>query len=260
MIVAIFVMILLDTISNLIKMNKKRTNLSNWINYTIKISPSIFSKELIKTNLNKFWINIVEKELKDDQHIIFLFRIQWTDNQIVSVGNLQKLNKEDKDYILNEIVDNMVDKGGYYLEQSIMSLVFTYAIRNGKAKEKIINTNIQYHNYQHHKLPITMNPLEYGKLIDKFENTYIIQVNPKNLATITRFEDSNEVKFYKSGELTYEYKDKWIDNNTFSRVLGKKEWIFRNNEKILFKSEKAVKFIQPLIRTDTLQINLSVWI
>jgi len=121
---------------------------------------------------------------------------------------LKKLNKEDKDYILNKIVDNMVDKGGYYLEQSILSLVFTYAIRKGKALEKVINTDVQYHNYQHHKLPITMDPLKYGKLIDKFGDTYVIQVNPKNIATITQLENSNEVKFYKSGELSYEYIDK----------------------------------------------------
>jgi len=34
-------------------------------------------------------------------------------NQFVSIGNLQRLDK-DKDYILNKIVDNMIDKGGYY--------------------------------------------------------------------------------------------------------------------------------------------------
>ena len=70
-------------------MFKTKSRLSNWINYTIKISPSIFSKELIKTNLNRFWINVVEKELNDNQHIIFLFRIQWSDNQFVSIGNLK---------------------------------------------------------------------------------------------------------------------------------------------------------------------------
>jgi hypothetical protein len=217
---------------NIIKLRKTRTRLSNWINYRIRISPSIFTKELIKINLNKFWTNIIEKELKNDQHIIFLFRIQWSDNQFVSIGNLQKLNIEDKDYILNKIVDNMIDKGGYYLEQSIISLVFTYAIRKGK----VINTNIQYHNFQHHKLPITMDPLNYGKLIDKIGETYVIQVNPKNIATITQFENSNEVKFYKSAELTYEYTDKWINENTFSRISGKKEWILKNNEQLLFKN------------------------
>jgi hypothetical protein len=68
-----------------------------------------------------------------------------------------------------------------------------------------------------------MNPLEYGKLIDKFGDTYIIQINPKNIAIINHYENSNEIKFYKSGELTYQYIDKLIDNETFSRTLGKKE-------------------------------------
>jgi hypothetical protein len=206
----------------------KNRKFTNWINYTIKISPSIFTREIIRINLNKFWSNVVEKQLQDDQHIIFLFRIQWSDNQFVTIGNLQKLNIDYKDYILNKIVDDMIDKGGYYLEQSIASLIFTYAIRKGKAIQKVINTNIQYHNYQHHNLPITMNPLEYGKLIDKFGDTYIIQVNPKNIATIIQLDNSNEVKFYKSGELTYKYTDKWLDTNTFSRTLGNKQWIFKD--------------------------------
>ena len=98
-----------------------------------------------------------------------------------------------------------------------------------------------------------MDPLNYGKLIDKFGDTYIIQVNPKNIATITQFEDYNEIKFYRSGELTYHYIDKLIDNNTFSRTLGTKEWIFRNNEQLLYQVEKATKFITPLTKSETLQ-------
>jgi hypothetical protein len=39
----------------------------------------------------------------------------------------------------------MEDKGDYYLEQSIVSLIFTYAVRDGKALEKVISTDIQYH-------------------------------------------------------------------------------------------------------------------
>ena len=43
---------------------------------------------------------------------------------ISTIGNLQKLNKEDKNYILNFIIDEMQNKGEYYLEQSIISMVF----------------------------------------------------------------------------------------------------------------------------------------
>jgi hypothetical protein len=97
----------------------------------------------------------------------------------------------------------MVNKGDYYLEQSIISLVFSYGIREGRALEKEINTQVLYHNYQHHKLPITMDPLEYGRLIKTIGNIYFIQVNDKNTVIITVFEDYNEVEFYRSGVLCY---------------------------------------------------------
>ena len=234
-------------------MLKNKTKFSNWINYIIKITPINFSKELLKTNLNKFWLNIVEKELKDNQHIIFLFRLQWSDNQFATIGNLQRLNIEDKDYIFNYILDEIKDKSDYYQEQSIISIVFTYAIREGKALEKSQTTKIQFHNYQHHKLPITMDPLEYGDLLYINGNDYVVQVNETNVAIISTEDGTNKVKLHRKAKLRYEYTDKILDNQTFIRTLGNKEWVFRNNEQLLYQVEKSAKFIQPLIRTETLQ-------
>jgi len=116
----------------------------------------------------------------------------------------------------------------------------------------LIPTDIHFHRYQQHKLPITMDPLKYGKLLDKIGNRYFIQINNKNIAIINHLDGQNEVKFFKSGELTYEYIDKFIDEITFKRILGKKEFIFKNNELLLFKVEKSAKFINPLIRSETL--------
>lgn len=74
----------------------------------------------------------------------------------------------------------MKDKGDYYLETSIISLIFSYGIRDGRTLEKTISTKVQHHNYQHHKLPISMDPLGYGNLIHKTDNVHFIQVNEKN--------------------------------------------------------------------------------
>jgi hypothetical protein len=98
-------------------------------------------------NLNKFWNEIVIPNVSDNQHIIFMFRIQWIDNQFVTIGNLQRLNNNEKDYIFNYILDEIKDKSDYYKETSIKSIVFTYAIRDGNSKEKVLSTNIQYHKY-----------------------------------------------------------------------------------------------------------------
>jgi hypothetical protein len=66
----------------------------------------------------------------------------------------------------------MEDRSDYYLETSITSIVFSYGIRNGKAPVKTITSSVQHHFYQHHKLPITMDPLNYGNLIRTKDNEY----------------------------------------------------------------------------------------
>ena len=234
-------------------MLKQNKNFSNWINYTIRITPSNFTKDLLESNLNKFWNDIVSPNVSEDQHIIFLFRIQWDDNQFATIGNLQKLNNDDKDYIFNYILDEIKDKSEYYLEQSIISIVFTYAIREGRTLEKILSKDTQFHHYQHHKLPISMDPLNYGELLDQIGDKYWVQVNETNVAIISIEDKINKVKFFRKGKLRYEYTDRLIDNQTFIRTLGNKEWIFRNNEQLLYQIEKSSKFIQPLTRTETLQ-------
>ena len=233
-------------------MKNNLLKLSNWENYTIRIKPSIFSRDLLEKNLDLFWKKIVEN-ISKDQHILFLFRLQWSDTQFVTIGNLQRLNKEDKDYILDFIMEEIKDRGEYYLEQSIISIVFSYGIREGRALEKVIQTQVQYHNYQHHKLPITMDPLQYGRLIKNIDNTYFIQINDKNTAVITQFKDHNEVEFYRSGILYYKFIDKWLDELSFTRIIGKKEFIFNiNGEQLLLKLQKPVKFISKLNRIEKL--------
>ena len=221
-------------------------NKLNWDNFIINLSPTIFSRDLLKTSLNKFWNEIVEQKLKGNQHILFMLRFQWSDQQIVTIGNLQRLNIEDQNYIFDFLLDEITDRGEYYLDSSIIKIIFSYGIRDGKASEKSIRAKTQFHNYQHHNLPITMNPLEYGKLMRRFDSEYWIQISENKSAIIVVNENQNEVKFFRSGNLLYQWIDKFIDKVTFSRLLGKKEFVFKNNELLLYKQSKPVKFISSL--------------
>jgi len=74
---------------------KKFYQLKNWDNYILPVSHEIFSRNLIESRLNKFWKEIIEQKVSNDQHFLFLLRLQWSNNQFVSIGNLQKLNLED---------------------------------------------------------------------------------------------------------------------------------------------------------------------
>lgn len=198
----------------------------------------------------------MENKLSENQHIWLLFRIQWTNSQFVTIGKLVKLNKEDKNWLFDFIMKNMDDKSEYYKEQFIKSIIFNYTIKKGRAKDKVtfdsISSTVTYQYFYHHKLPITMNPLEYGKLIKQKDNEYLIQVNRTNLAIITQFDEFNEVKFYKEGDLAYEWRDHKIDDSTFIRSLGNKKYTFKNNELVLLTIDKTTKFIKNILVTQRL--------
>jgi DNA polymerase elongation subunit (family B) len=92
-----------------------------------------------------------------------------------------------------------------------------------------------------------MVPLEYGILIDRIDNKYWIQVNKTNVAIIIKEENTNLVKFFREGILIYEYRDISIDNQTFIRNLGNKQFIFKNNELVLLTIDKSTKFVKGLL-------------
>jgi len=43
---------------------------------------------------------------------------------------------EDKDYLLNFIIDEMEDKSEYYKTTNMIAMIFSYTIKKGKAKDK----------------------------------------------------------------------------------------------------------------------------
>ena len=101
-------------------------------------------------------------------------------------------------------------------------------------------TQLNYQNYKHYKLPITINPLEYGKLIFKTDNTYIIQITKHTIGLIIKFDQFNEVKFFKDGDLVFTYKDHLIDDNTFVWSLETKKFTFTKNKLVNINTNKTI--------------------
>src|SRR5580700_1167246 len=72
----------------------------HWENYYIPLtSGMLFTNDLLKKYLSLFWEDKVQK--LNNEHILFLCRLQWDNGDFATVGDLQRLNKEDKDYIYN---------------------------------------------------------------------------------------------------------------------------------------------------------------
>jgi hypothetical protein len=209
----------------------------NWGTFTINVAPSFFTRTFFSTNLDIFWTNIVEKHVSENQHIFFLFKLKWSSGESDSLGRLQKLNKEDKDYILEKIIYGMVNRGDYYEPEVIISLEFQSSIREGRALKEQTNINTSYPQYPRHKLPITMDPLKYGKLMKNIGNIFVMKVNQKNIAIITQKDDVNEVEFFISGELKYKYTDRKVNNSIIVRTLDNKQFTFREGKLVPYKVE-----------------------
>jgi len=92
---------------------------------------------------------------------------------------------------------------------------------------------IKYQNYSHYKLPITVNPLEYGKLIEQIGNKYIIQLNSTNVLIVNESENENLIRLFRKGEFIFEFKDLKIDNNSFIRTILDQKFTFKNSKLII---------------------------
>jgi hypothetical protein len=97
-----------------------------------------------------------------------------------------------------------------------------------------------YQNYRKFKLPVTLNPLEYGKLITQNKNEYVIQINETNVVLLTQNNDFNHIKLYKKGDFMFEYRDHKITNNKFIRTLSGNEFTFDNYKLINIKYNKSI--------------------
>ena len=234
---------------NIIKLRKTRTS-NIWNVQQFSINNMVFTKDLILNKFNIFWDNIYH-EFTDNNHMFILFKIKYKDIEFTTIGNLQRVNKEDKDWYINWIINNMIYKSDYYNEIPITDFVFSYGFKEGIAPNKEnFKTDLNFQNYKNNNLVISYNPLDYGILIseNKFENytQFILQTSDNLLVCINKFDRYNEVEYISGGKRIFKFKDEFISENKFVRFLDNKKFYFENNNQILFMKEMKTKFISKL--------------
>jgi hypothetical protein len=230
-----------------------------WKDLVFNINNKIFSKILFENKFNKFW-NEIENNFTENNHMFILFKIKYVNGQTLSIGKLQRLNKTDKNWYSNFILAFIDLKNNYYNETPINSLIFSFGFKNEKLSEKEkINSNVNFQKYENNKLVISYNPLDYGKLIlkNEFEDyiQFILQTRENLLVKINKFEVYNEVELVLGGESILNFRDEFISDNKFIRILDNKKFYFENNQEILFTKEIKSKFISKTKNVKTLTNN-----
>jgi hypothetical protein len=100
--------------------------------------------------------------------------------------------------------------------------------------------------YYNKKIPIAYKPQDYGTVISQKENRFTIAIDKKTFIILEQFDNYNLIEYYKNGKLLYEWKDIYLNENTFTRELGKNIYTFEDNVLILQQVNKPVKFIKKI--------------
>ena len=234
---------------NIIKLRKTRS-LNIWKTLEFNINNLVFTNDLFSSKFNKFW-SIIKNNFLDDNHMFVLFKIKYKGTDYATIGKLQRLNVNDKDWYFNWIINNMEFKSEYYKESQIESFIFSYGFKEASAPIKeSFKENLSLQNYKNNKLPISYNPLDYGKIITKFTfdnyTQFILQTKEGNLINFKQFGKYNEIEIFNKGDIILTYKDEFISNNKFMRILDNKKYYFENNQEILFLKNMKTKFISKL--------------
>jgi len=239
---------------NIGKLRKTRSK-NVWNELTVNFGSKVFTTSLFKSKFNKFWKEI-EDGFTHNNHLFILLKIKYNNGEFVTIGKLQKLNLSDKNWYINWIIDNMEFKSEYYNETLIDSIILSYGFKTGRtaAKEKR-KLNVNYVILNEMKLPISTNPLDFGKLIKQLDNNYFLQYEKGITITINKSDDNNDIEFFKNGNSLIKFQDQIISENKFIRVIDNKKYYFENGEQFVMTKELKTEFIPKTRKSNKLVNN-----
>jgi len=243
---------------NIIKLRKTRMK-NIWNVLTLNFGKKVFTTSLFKNKFNQFWENI-HYQFNENNHLFILFKIKYANNDLVSIGKLQRLNKSDKNWYIDFIIENMKFKSEYYNETQIDSIIFSYGFKKGSIPNKDnINLNIKSMIIKDIKLPISLNPINFGRLSKtlNIENgqLFILQNNNGETIMFSKFNEHNEIEYLKNGISLIKFKDEIVSENKFVRIIDNKNYYFENGEQFAMTKEMKSKFISKTAKSKNLVNN-----
>ena len=234
--------------------------MKNWNNFEIKLkNPILITKVLLKNSINKFWEEKIN-HLDDNNHILFILRLRFENNEVVSASTLKKINKTNRDDLIEYLYDRLTSVSyKTYTTKPIKNIIFSYAIKEGIIDNTVsdisINTSIdaKYQIFYNNKLPIvkTGNPSEYGKILSSENNNhYFISVSNKIFIALKISHKNNQqinsIDFIKNGRIIANWTDTVVGENSIVREIGKSIYYYENMELVLVKVIKKSKPIDKI--------------
>lgn len=103
-------------------------------------------------------------------------------NIIRTMGNMRRINYSDKNTLIDYLVDRLGILTDNYQDNRIDEIIFTYIIKEELANEdRLLIKDVEHQssnfNYNHMKLPLSMNPKDYGKILSTTNLPFDSKIN-----------------------------------------------------------------------------------
>jgi DNA polymerase type B, organellar and viral len=244
-------------------------NLKKVYYYVYNIENGIIDFNLISNCLNKFFIDIMNS-LENNQYVTFQLTYKLSDGTFRTLGYLNKINKNDKDKLLNNLLFfHQNDFDGYNEEfKETISIYIKYKYLDmSKTENKSLIMDIRKykkpiktHLFNKMNIPSMYNTKLWGDILNISEfnnnqifkiirNSYIFDINQNsNFRFIRIFNDNHH--------LILEFTDKFLSNNYFIRKIKSFEYHFINDKLICSINNKETKFISKIVHDNIINDNI----
>jgi hypothetical protein len=144
----------------------------------------------------------------------------------------------------------MENMGDYYNQSPFKRIIFQYGFKKGEISENFSKSEVNLINFKDMKLPISIDPIDYGKIIEKitFEDhkIYVIHDNLGRTILFKEFEKENIVIYNSKSIKILEFKDNKFSEGKFLRILGNRKLFFENGQKVIDTLTLNTPFISKL--------------
>jgi len=230
---------------------------------TYNITNQILTNEVLKSFVTKFWEEtftpLVENNVS--KHLMILCKVKYFDNENTelgykTLGPLRRVEFKDLELFIGYLSERLGILVDSYNPQSIEQITFTYVIKEGLITDKdrlllqdLSNKELPFHDFNKIKLPISMNPNDYGIVLSKSISngfTRYITTTNKQIFQIDISLDEMINNVIILGLSDFKWIDTKVNESLFKREIGKSTIYFLEGEIILQKQQLNAKSFRRL--------------
>jgi hypothetical protein len=205
----------------------------------------LITNEILTSYVSKFWHDVYSP-IKDNHHLMLICRLEYSDKELgyKTLGPLRRVNYSDKALFIEYLTERLGIIVDSYTSLAISHITFSYIVKKGistdqdrKLLQDLSENTVTDHRFNNLKLPITMNPAEYGKILtkeilDSFTRYIVTSRNLIFQIDVSLDRLINNVKILGASELS------WVDiklSEGFKREIGKSTIYFFGGDIVLRK-------------------------